>query len=146
MVGQHGLRAYPIFYGHHREIGTVGLAGGWIGAQRAAAAGAAAQIVEPDHEKAVGIHRFIGADHVVPPTGVFVVRMMAAGHVVRAGQGVANQDGVGLIGIECAVGFSNQIKTGQRVAVLQGKGLFECNGLRGNDAHRSGWVHKWKLA
>ena len=146
MVGQQGLRTHPIFYGHHREIGTVGLAGGRVGAQRAAAAGAAAQVVEPDHEKAVGIHRFIGADHVVPPAGVFVVRMMAAGHVVRAGQGVANQDGVGLIGIECAVGFSNQIKTGQRVAVLQGKGLFECNRLRGNDAHGSGWVHKWKLA
>ena len=92
--------------------------------------------------KKLGIHRFIVADHVASPTGVFVVRMVAAGHMVHAGKGMSNQDGVGFIGIERAIGFGNQIKTQQRVDVLQGKGLFECNGLRGNDAHESGWVNK----
>ena len=96
-----------------------------VGAQRAGAAGAAAQVVEPDNEEAVGVHGFAGADHAVPPAGVFVVGVVAAGDVVVAGECVADQYGVGFVGVECAVGFHHQIEARQGLAVLQDKRLFE---------------------
>ena len=124
-VGQQSLAVDPVFYGNDGEVRAVFLSVFGVGAQRAGAAGTAAQVVEPDNEEAVGVHGFAGADHAVPPAGVFVVGVVAAGNVVVAGEGVADQYGVGFVGVECAVGFHHQIEARQGLAVLQDKRLFE---------------------
>ena len=56
---------------------------------------------------------------------MFVVGVVAAGDVVVAGEGVADQYGVGFVGVERAVGFHHQIEARQGLAVLQDKRLFE---------------------
>ena len=79
----------------------------------------AAEIVHSNHKKLIGINRLAGADHVVPPTDIFrIVRVMAR-DVVVSGQRMANQDRVGLVGIQLAVSLINQLVTRQHRAAAE---------------------------
>ena len=84
IIGKHGLGLHPIFDGYDGEIRAIFAAGFRIFGQRAGTAVAAAQVVQTDNEKAVGINRFAGADHIVPPAGVFILRTVLAGNVMIA--------------------------------------------------------------
>ena len=85
IIGQHGLADHPVFYGYHRKIGAVFFAGFGVDAQGAGAAVATAQVVQADYKKAVGVDRFAGADHIVPPAGCFILLAVVARHMVMAG-------------------------------------------------------------
>ena len=132
-VGQQCLAFHPVRHGHHREIRAVLPPCFGIGAQRPGAACAAAQIVQRHHEEFVRVDGFARANHVVPPARIFVVRAVPSGGVVRAGKRVANQNRVGFVGIQFAVGFHYQLKTRQGLPVLQREGGVEREGFRGND-------------
>ena len=84
VIGKHGLGLHPVFDGYDRKIRAVFVAGFRIFRQRAGAAVATAQVVQTDNEKAFGIDGFAGADHIVPPAGVFILRTVLAGNVMIA--------------------------------------------------------------
>ena len=148
IIRQPRLRAHPVGHRNQREIGAVGFAGFGIGRSGTAAAVAAAQIVEGDDEKAVGVDGLARTDHIVPPARVFVVGVVAAGNVVVAGERVADQYRIAFVGIQAAVGFHHQIEARQRAAVLQGKRLVKGNQLRADDGgagngHGKGGQNGW---
>ena len=127
------MGAYPVAHGDDGKGRAVGFAGGGVGAGGTGAAGAAAEVVEGDNEKFVGVYGFAAANHAVPPAGVFVVCTVAAGGVVGAGKGVADEDGVGFVFVGRAVGFGDEVKAGERAAVLQGERVFKRDGLGGDE-------------
>ena len=84
VIGKHGLGLHPVFDGYNGEIRTIFAAGFRILGQRAGTAVTAAQVVQTNNKKAFGIDGFAGADHIVPPTGVFILRTVLAGNVMIA--------------------------------------------------------------
>ena len=95
VLDQPFLGGHHVADGHHRKFQAVGLAGGRVGAGRPGGSPAAADDVRTDHPVAVGVEGLARSDHAVPPAAVAVVRVVNAGGVVVARQGVADQDGVG---------------------------------------------------
>ena len=103
-IEQAGLGVDPVFHGDDGKIGSPSLAGGRVGVGGAGRAKAGTEVVDTNHKEVVGIDGFAGADHVVPPTfafgdGVAVGIGMHTSHVVRGVKGMANEDGVGAVGI-----------------------------------------------
>ena len=94
-------------------------------------AAAAAQHVGADHEILVGVEGLAGADHVVPPAGLAGFGADAGG-VGVAGEGVQHQDGVGLGGVQLAVGLVGHLHRRERGAVVQRDGV-EPNSIGLND-------------
>ncbi len=86
---------------------------------------AAPQNIAADHEEAPGIDRLAGTDQRVPPAGK-LLSLMPPGGMGGSGQGVADQDGVGPLGVELAVGlvgYGHMIETptqGQLERPLEG--------------------------
>ena len=78
-----------------------GAAGGRIGRGRAGRAHAAADHVRADHEETVGVDRLARPDHGVPPAGPSGDRMNGRDMLV-AGQGMADENGVGLGVVQAA--------------------------------------------
>ena len=117
-VEQHGLRAHHVGNGDDRKIQSPHLAGGGIGRGRPGRAHAAADHVRADDEVAVGVERPAGTDHGFPPAGL-------AGHrvhivdVLVAGQRVADQDGVGAIGVEFAIGLVGDLERREIDAAIE---------------------------
>ncbi|CAE6960098.1 conserved protein of unknown function [Ectopseudomonas oleovorans] len=129
LVGQTCLAVHPVFHGHHREVGAVGLAGGRVGAAGAGGTVAAAEVVEADDEELAGVDGLAGADAAVPPAGFAVVRAVVAGGVVVTGQGMADQHGIAACGVEFAIGFDDQFVLGQAAAAGQGQWFAELEHL-----------------
>lgn len=103
MVEQPALHFDHVAHGDSREFFAIGLAGCRVDAAGAGRPAASAQQVGADDEEAAGIHRFARANHDVPPA--WVVLLIVLGHMGVAAEGMADQDGIGLGGIEVAVGF-----------------------------------------
>ena len=80
---------------------------------------AAAQVVEADHEKAIGIDGFARPYALFPPAGSFVVFVVVASGMMVAAEGVTDQYGVAARRIELAVGFVDQLIVGQLPATGQ---------------------------
>ncbi|EJT84884.1 hypothetical protein PPS11_14471 [Pseudomonas putida S11] len=129
-LGQAHLAVHPVFHGQYREVGAVGLASGRVDAAGAGAAVAAAQVVQADHEEAVGVDRLARADTAIPPTRLAVGGGMVASGMVVAGEGMADQHGVARAGVQGAIGLVDQFVTGQGAAAGQGQRFIEPGGLR----------------
>ena len=94
------------------------LAGGGIGRGRPGRAHAAADHVAADDEVAVGVERPAGTDHGLPPAGLAGDRMHI-GDMLIAGQRMADQDGVGAVGIEFAIGLIGDLERRQIDAAIE---------------------------
>jgi len=90
---------------------------------------AAAQVIEADNEKTLGVEWSSRANNVVPPTDVVGRIGVMAGNVVMAGQGVTNEDGVRFGGVERAVGLVDQIVGRQNAATAKVQRLVEVGAL-----------------
>ena len=125
MIEQPRLRRHHVGYGDHREVHRKRLTGPWISAGRARAAHAAAQHIGADHEPIIRVHRLARPHQPRPPAGLAGARV-GAGNILIEREGVADQDGIGAIGVEPAIGFigDGEIRqhaaAGQRKAARQG--------------------------
>ena len=104
MVEQPRLRAHHVAHGDDGKIESVGPPGGRVDRARSGRAHAAADDVGAEHEIAVGVDRLAGADHGLPPAGL-AGDGMDVGHVLVAGQRMADEHEIRLRGVECAVGL-----------------------------------------
>ena len=104
MVDEAHLRIHHVADGDDGEIQPVWLACVRVDRCRTGRAHAAAENVWADDEVAVGIDRLAGADKRRPPTRLLGYGVLA-GDVLVAGQGMADEDGVRLGGIERAIGL-----------------------------------------
>ena len=71
-----------------------------------------------DDEVAVGVDRLARADHVRPPARLAGHRV-AARDVLVAGQRVADEDGVGLVGVQRAVGLVGDLEVVEPVPGIE---------------------------
>ena len=117
-IDQHGLRAHHVGKGDDRKIQPPHLAGGGIGRGRAGRAHAAADHVRADDEIFVGIERTAGTDHGLPPAGLARHRMHI-GDMLIAGQRMADQNGVGPVGIEFAIGLVGDLERREIDAAIE---------------------------
>ena len=102
-IDQHGLRPHHVAHGDQREMQPEGLAGRRIDFGGAGRAHAAANDIGADHEEAVGVDGLARSHHGRPPAGLAGDGMIGGDELV-AGQGMADQDGVALVGVERAIG------------------------------------------
>ena len=117
-IDQHGLRAHHVGNGDDREIQSPQLAGRGIGRGRPGRAHAAADHVGADDEVAVGVERPARADHGLPPAGLAGHRVHVVDMLV-AGQRMADQDGVGAIGVELAIGLVGDLERREIDAAIE---------------------------
>ena len=117
-IQQHGLRAHHVGNGDDRKIQSPHFAGGRIGRGRPGRAHAAADHIGADDEVAVGIERAAGADHGFPPAGLAGHRMHVV-DVLVAGQRMADQNGVGAVGVEFAIGLVGDLERGEIDAAIE---------------------------
>ena len=85
------------------------LPGGRVGRGRPGRAHAAADHIRADDEILLGIERAAGADHGFPPARLAGHRMHI-GDMLIAGQRMADQNGVGAIGVEFAIGLVGDLE------------------------------------
>ncbi len=104
VVDEPHLRVHHVADGDDGKMQAVGLAGLRIDGGRPGGAHAAAEDVGADDEEAIGVDRLAGSDERLPPAGLLGHGMLAR-HVLVARQRVADEDGVGLGGVERAVGL-----------------------------------------
>ena len=71
-----------------------------------------------DDEVAVGVERPAGADHGLPPAGLAGDRVHI-GDMLVAGQRMADQDGVGAVGIELAIGLVGDLERREIDAAIE---------------------------
>ncbi len=95
---------------------------------------AAAKHVGANDEIFIGIERFAGADHAIPPAG-FPAFPADAGSVRIAGKGMENQDGIGARGVQGAVRFISNYTGREHGAALE-RDRFEAAHLGINDHGR----------
>ena len=117
-VEQHGLRAHHVGDGDDGKIQPPGLAGGRIGRGRTGRSHAAADHVRADDEVLVGIERTAGTDHDFPPAGLAGQRMHI-GDVLIERQRVADQDGVGAVGVQFAIGLIGDLERREIDAAIE---------------------------
>ena len=109
MIEQHPLRTHHVAHGDDREIEAPGLTGLRIGRSRAGGAHAGADHVRADDEIALGVDWPARADHGLPPAGL-AGDGMGVEHMLIAGERMADQHGVGALGIERAVGLVGDLE------------------------------------
>ena len=117
-VEQHGLRAHHVGNGDDREIQPPGLAGRGIGRGRAGRAHAAADHVGADHEVFFGIDRQSRADHDVPPA-LLAGQRVNVGDMLVERQRMADQHGVGLVGVQLAIGLVGDLERREADAAIE---------------------------
>ena len=114
-------------HGDDRKVGSVGVAGVRVRAQRARGAAAAAQQAQADHMEATGVERLAGTDHGIPPAESLtpgavpgaepVHRRFVSGPPscrVRIGrERGADQDGVSAVRVGFSPRFAGDFQTGK---------------------------------
>ena len=140
-IEQPRLGVHPVFHCDDREVGAPGLAGGRVGVGGTGGAETRTQVVDTNDKEAVGVQRFAGADHVVPPAFAARYRLatgvgVQARHMVRGVERVADQHRVAALGVERAIGLKHQLVGRQLRAALQQQGFVETARL-GRDDQRN---------
>ena len=125
MRGEARLRLHPVLHRDHGKIRAPRPAGRRIDARRSGGAVAAAEVVDADHEEPVGVHRLARTDQVVPPADIARIVGVPAGHVMRGVEGMADQDRVGALRVQGAVGFVAQRVLGHDGTAFQSQRLVE---------------------
>ncbi len=133
-IEQHSLRTHHVGDSDDGKIQPPRLAGGRIGRGRAGRAHAAADHVRADDEVLFGIERPAGTDHDFPPAG-FAGQRMRIGDVLIERQRVADQDHVGAIGVQFAIGLIGDLERREIDAAIELQRLIDAE-LR----HRRGWM------
>ena len=105
--------------GDDREIHIVKSAGVRIDRTRSGRTGAAADDVAADDEITVGIDRFAGTDHRVPPARLGIVGGMNPGDMRISGQRVFDQNRIAPVRRQRTVGFITDIDVEQLPAAIQ---------------------------
>ena len=145
MLHQKSLCPHHVADGDRRKIGAPGFARGRVDAARPGAAHAAAEHVGANDEKSVGVDRPARSDDQAPPAGLAGERMRL-GDVLVASKGMADQDRVGFVRIQGAVGAVGDGDAGQGLAAVKyerrreahlrmrmvgfGRGVVRVHGLR----------------
>ena len=88
-------RRDPVAHAHRREIRAPEPPVAGLTLAGPVLPRAAADVVQADHEEAVGVDGLAGADAVVPPAGLALVRRVVARGMVVAAQRMADQHGIG---------------------------------------------------
>ena len=117
-IDQHGLRAHHVGNGDDGEIEPPQLSGGGVDRCRPGRAHAAADHVGADDEVAVGVERPARPDHGLPPALLARDRVHIVDMLI-AGQRMADQDGVGAIGIQFAIGLIADLERRQVDAAIE---------------------------
>jgi hypothetical protein len=118
MVDQHTLGMYHVGDRDHRETQPVGFAGGRIGFLRAHRAKAPSQHIGAQDEVAVGIQRLARPHHYIPPS-LLAGGWMRFGDELVTGQRMADQDRVGFVGVQHAIGLVGDRERAQRDAAVE---------------------------
>ncbi len=138
MVDQPALQPHHVPDRDDREFQAIGLPGRGVGAAGTGRSHAAAQHVGRNHEIAAGIDRQARPHHHLPPAGLAGDGVLV-GHELVAGEGMADQDGVGLLGIQRAVGLIGQGDAGElRPAIERQPPVAELEALAGQIGRRAG--------
>ena len=104
LIYEQRLRADHVADCHHRHAEPVKLACCRIGGSGPGCPKAAAEHIRADDEIAVRIDGLAGPDHYFPPAGLAGQRM-GIGDMLVPGQRMADQNGIGFVGIERAIGL-----------------------------------------
>jgi hypothetical protein len=123
VIDQALLHLHHVADRDHRKIQRIGAAAGRVDTARPGGAFAAADDVGADHPIDIGVKGLARPDHAVPPAGVAVLGVVDAGGVMIAGEGVADQDGIGALGIGLAIGFKGHRHRAQGVARFEHQGI-----------------------
>ena len=132
-VDQARVRIDPVFHRHERKIGAVRLAGFRTNRQRPGRAKTRPQIVYANDEKTIGIDRFAGPDHVVPPADIAAIVFVMAGHVMRSVECMTDQNRIGFFRVQRAVGLIGQIVFAQSCATGERQRFGKMRVLRRSD-------------
>ena len=104
MIDQQRLRPHHVGDRDDRKVEPVRLASFRVDGGGAGRAHAAAKDVRTNDEKSIGVERAAGTNHCLPPPRPAGDRMQVADMLV-AGQGVADEKGIGFRRVERAVGL-----------------------------------------
>ena len=116
------------------EAGAEGFACGGVGGGRPGGAVATAEVVSTDDEVFFSIKGFSGTDEGIPPTGLAFIGPEdlepwhgggEASCVLAARHGMEKQDGVGVVGVEGAVGLVGESGSGQGLPGAQWEGFLD---------------------
>ena len=94
----------------------------------------------------IGIEGLPRTDADIPPAGLAIFHAVITGGMMISRQGMADQDGIGFVGIEFAIGLEYQVIASQFLAAAQRQGLIETQLLSCDDADGVGWDgfrHGW---
>ncbi len=105
VIDQTALAADHVADGDHGKFRAVGFSGSRILRNRPGGPHAAADDIGTDHKILVGIDGFARPDHDVPPPRLGVLGMVVARHMRIPGQGMADENGVGLVFVQGAARF-----------------------------------------
>ena len=95
------------------------------------------RLLTPMTKKTLGVERLARPDHVVPPADVVGVVGVVAGDVVRRVQRVADQDGVGAVVVQLAIGLVGEFVVVERPAAGQLQRPVEIRGVGHDRTHRA---------
>ena len=108
-VEQHCLRPHHVCDGDDRKRQAIGFAGGGVDVLRPSRAHAGAKNILADHEIAIRVDGEARSDHGEPPAGL-ARDGVGACRILVAGQGVADEDHIGLVGVERAVSLISDLE------------------------------------
>ena len=127
------MRVDPVFHGDERKIRAVRARSFGVDRQRAGRAKTRAEVVDADDKEPIRINRFARPDHVVPPADVLRLAGVNTGNVMRGIERVADQNRVGFVRIQRAVGFKGEIVGAQGRAAGERERIGEMRGLCDRD-------------
>lgn len=129
MVQEHDLGPHHVCNGDDREVETIGLAGFGICGFGPCGALTAANHVRTDDKKPVGIDGKAGTDHPVPPA-FFSGLGVRIGRMLVQSQGMANQDDIGFVAVECSISVIGLCHRAQFYAAVERQGTVTFKGYR----------------